>query len=259
MTDACPREFQQMSLHIGELQQQVQTLFSSLNSLISQPDSLPGTLDERSSNIIHSSASISTPSAFQGAKYPRFHGPTSAVFNLGVAKSSLNKNFGITTGIENGEDPRLMNDPSPMGTPPPIHTMPPRMVEPRDVLWTISKEEALRLVDVWRENLHVMYPIVDMTKIVRYVEQLYSFIDAGPRTGLITGNLPAPEMLSDDETNTLRLVLATAVELEASGPSDFGLELFRSVTTVIESLTMRPPDMKGLEHLVLAVSFQAIQ
>lgn len=213
-------------------------------------------MEVSSPGTLRRSTSVSTPSGHHGAKYPRFHGPTSAVFNLGVAKSSLTRNFGITGMEDNSEEARLINEISPTGTPPPVHTIPSRTVEPRDVLWTINKQEALRLVNIWRDMVHVMYPVVDIDKTIKYVEQLYSFIDSGRRTGLIVGDLPHPDAISDDETNTLRLILANAVELETNGSSEFGLELFRSVAAVIESYMMRSPDMKALEHLVLAVNYK---
>jgi hypothetical protein len=242
-----------MTSHISELQHQVQALFANLSSLKSQVDTQPGPLEVSSPGAFRRSTSVSTPSGHQGTKYPRFHGPTSAVFNLGVAKSSLTRNFGITGIEDNSEESRLTNEISPIGTPPPVHTIPSRAVEPRDVLWTINKEEALRLIGIWREMVHVMYPIVDIEKSIKYVEHLYSFIDSARRSGLIVGDLPHPDTISDEETNTLRLILANAAELETNGGSEFGLELFRSVAAVIESYMMRPPDMKSLEHLVLAV------
>jgi hypothetical protein len=246
-----PREFHQMTSHISELQQQVQALFSNLNSLKAHVDSQPGPLEIGSPGTIRRSGSVSTPTA---SKYPRFHGPTSAAFNIGVAQSSLNRNFGITAMGENPEDLQIADGVSLNGTPPPVHTIPSGNVEPKDVLWTITKDEALRLVNIWREMVHVMYPFVDIEKTIRYVEELYSSIGSGAGNGSLIGDISQHDTISDDETNTLRLILANAAELETNGSSEFGLELFRSVAPVIESYMMRNPDMKCLEHLVLAVS-----
>jgi len=237
-------EYGQITDNVSELQHQVQLLFANFSSLKAFVESRP---DPSLELPIQTPSLLSVPSpATQSQnqntpKYPRFHGPTSAAFGLGVAKSSLTRNFGITGLDENGEELRITNEASPSGTPPPFHTNTARPVESRDVIWSITKEEALRLVNVWKEQIHIMYPVVDMDKIIAYTHQLYS-----------TSQTDA--IYTDDETTTLRLVMANAVELESGGSSQFGLEVFRNVAPVIESIMMRAPSFKSLEHLILAVS-----
>jgi hypothetical protein len=245
-----------MTSHIADLQSQVQALFNNMASLRAQVEPQTTSIDMSPPSAFRRSISVSTPtSQAQPPKPLRFHGPTSAVFNLGVAKSSLTKNFGITGVEENSDDPRLANGASPVGTPPPVHSIPSQPpVEEIDVLWTISKEEALRLINIHRDHIHIMYPVFDLEKLIKYVDQLYSFIDSSRKTGLVIGEVLGSNTISDDETNTLRLVLANGAEQESSGDSEFGLLLFKSVAQVIESYMMRPPEFKHLEHLVLAVS-----
>jgi hypothetical protein len=225
---------------VAELQHQVQLLFSNLTSLKAFVEHKPDSL-EPPGRTPGSLLSVPSPSVSSNTRYPRFHGPTSAAFGLGVAKSSLTRNFGITGIDENGDEPRIANEISPSGTPPPLHTNPSRPVESRDILWSITKEEALRLVNVWREQIHIMYPIVDLEKTAKYIHQLYS------------GNA-SETVYSDDEINTLRLIIANAVELESGGSSEFGLEVFRNVAPVLESLMMRSPSFKALELLIMGVS-----
>jgi hypothetical protein len=246
-----------MTSHIADLQSQVQALFNNMAALKSQVEPQTGSMDMSPPSAFRRSISVSTPTSQpQPPKPPRFHGPTSAVFNLGVAKSSLTKNFGITGIDDNTDDTRLANGASPAGTPPPLHTIPSQPpVESIDVLWTITKEEALRLVNIQRDHIHIMYPVFDLDKLIKYVDQVYSFIESSKRSGLIIGELPGPNAISDDETTTLRLVLANGAEQESSGDSEFGLLLFKEVVPVIESYMMRPPELKHLEHLVLAVKF----
>ena len=94
-------EFKQMSSHISSLQDQVDQLYANLNALRSQVDAqsvgsmgtpynghdYPRSLSIGQTPILPPSPSRQRTKSL----HPRFHGPTSSAFNLGVAKSSLKK------------------------------------------------------------------------------------------------------------------------------------------------------------------------
>jgi hypothetical protein len=232
-----------MKTAIDDLQYQVRTLFSQIGAVNS--DSGPA-----DSNL-HSSPALlgSQPGT---PRYPRFHGPTSPVFNIGVAKHTL-KSFGITSSEEDAA--RAPNGPSPTGTPPPVRAMPPRGApEAKDPLYSIDKDEATRLVHFWRDNVMIMYPIVNAEQVLKHLSLLYSFLQAANRSGLLLSTTPGADTISDDETITLKLILANASTLESGGSSEIGLRFYENVAGCIEALTMKPPTMKSIEHLALAVS-----
>jgi len=247
-----------MNAAISDLQYQVQTLFSQIGTV-----NLPNDVGPmESSNLQQNEPSLSTdmvPNAqLPGTRYPRFHGPTSPVFNIGVAQSSLRKNFGIT-GTE--EDvAHIPNGPSPTGTPPPVRAMPSRgaVQEAKDPLYSIDKDEAARLVNFWKENVMIMYPLVNIEQVLRHLSLLYSFLQAATRNGLLLSTVPGADTISDDETITLKLILANASTLESGGSSEIGLRFYESIAGYVEALTMKPPTMRSVEQLTLAVSGRRI-
>jgi hypothetical protein len=244
------REYKKMKTAIDDLQYQVQTLFSQIGGVNSNDS---GPVD--SSNL-HSSPSLSAQQPGT-PRYPRFHGPTSPVFNIGVAKHTL-KNFGITGTEEDAA--RVPNGPSPTGTPPPVRAMPSRGGMPeatKDPLYSMDKDEATRLVHFWRDNVMIMYPIVNVDQVLKHLSLLFSFLQAANRNGLLhLSATPGADAILDDETITLKLILANASTLESGGSSEIGLRLYAHVASYVEAITMKPPTMRSIEHLALAVSIQ---
>ncbi|CAO2650750.1 Nn.00g020420.m01.CDS01 [Neocucurbitaria sp. VM-36] len=252
-------EFKQMSAHISSLQQQVDDLFHNLSTLRSQVD-------------VHSNGSIGTPFNPQDyqqppmlppssarsrtkslSKHPRFHGPTSSAFNLGVARSSL-KTMGITAGEEGEDEGVVTNDATPRPSPPlpnaPL-SLPKHMHSDKDPIWSISKHEALRLVHVWHEEMGVMYPVLEIERVLRYTEMLFSFVEAASRSGLMQGALPGADAIMDDQTSALKLILAITLVLEGRGKDPLGEKLFENVHAVVEKTLSEPVRLQGINLLAL--------
>src|ERR1700712_4315951 len=202
-----------MVAQISGLQQQVDALYSNVNSMRNNMDhGLPMDPIPYNQQRLSRSLSVSTPTVSQNTlhsvpKHPRFHGPTSAVFNLGVAKSSL-QSMGITGTEDNIDEALLTNDGSPAASPQPMRSMlsKPSVHASRDPIWLIGKDEAIRLVRVWQDEMGCMYPIVDVDKMINHINLLYSFMDAARRSGLIMTELHGPDAISDDETNLLKII-----------------------------------------------------
>ncbi|KAF1841157.1 uncharacterized protein K460DRAFT_359678 [Cucurbitaria berberidis CBS 394.84] len=254
------RRFKQMSAHISSLQQQVDDLFHNLSSLQSQVevhsnDSM-GTpfhpQEYQQTPMLPPSSTRSRTKSF--SKHPRFHGPTSSAFNLGVARSSL-KTMGITAG-EDGEDEGVVtHDATPRPSPPipnTILSLPKQMHADKDPIWSISKHEAIRLVHVWHEEMGVMYPILEVEKVLRYTEMLFSFVEAAHRSGLMQGALPGADAIMDDQTSVLKLVLAITLVLEGRGKDPLGEKLFENVHKVVEKTSLSEPvSLQGINLLAL--------
>ena len=257
-------EFKQMTAHISSLQQQVDDLFHNLSSLRTQVD-------------VHSNGSIGTPFTQQDyppmlpppsarsrtksfSKHPRFHGPTANAFNLGVARSSL-KTMGITAAEEGEDEGVVTNDPTPRGSPPFAHSLIPKapLHADKDPIWSISKQEALRLVHVWHEEQGIMYPILDMDKVLRYTEMLFSFVEAAARSGLMQGAMPGADSIMDDQTSVLKLVLAITLVMEGGGKDPLGEKLFENVQKVIERILSEPVSLQSISLLTLTVSHPHLQ
>lgn len=203
---------------------------------------------------IGSGGGYAQPPARALPKHPEFRGPTSAVFNLGVAKSSL-QHMGITQD-EDGEAGLTTQDGTPTGTPPPMiqPDLPKSLHADKDAIWSLSKDEAVRLIHVWQDEMGIMYPVVDIDRLIRHATLLFTFMEAARRSGLMESSMPGADAIHDEQTNNLKLIVAIALTLEGSGKSDLGRRLWDCVKTPIETIGFSPPDVRGLQMLVLAVS-----
>jgi hypothetical protein len=250
--NCCPNfkdsdEFKHMTAHLAALQQQVDDLYSSLAALRT-----PGTASALFSDHAPPIPSA-RPRTKSVSKHPRFHGPTSSAFNLGVARLSLR-----TMGISAAEDDEaaLAHDATPRASPPvsgPALSLQPLHAD-KDPIWNISKHDAMRLVNVWHEEQGVMYPILDMDKMLRYADMLFTFIEAAARSGLMQGALPGADAIMDEQTSVLKLILAIALVLEGGGKDALGERLFENVHNVVEKTLFEPVGLHGINLLALTAS-----
>ncbi|TID21697.1 fungal-specific transcription factor-like protein [Venturia nashicola] len=252
-------EFKQMMGQISSLQQSVDSLYSNLNSLRSQVDNggialdaspygqspYPPLPDPSNAGLMMPSQSTPAP------KHPKFRGPTSALFNLGVARSSL-VHMGLA-GDEGGEDELMTHDGTPSGSPPPNQR--PVLHASKDAIWSLNKDEAIRLIYAWQDEMGTMYPIVDIEGLVRHTGMLFTFMEAARRSRLMDGSMPGADAIYDDQTNLLKLIVAVALTLEGSGKSELGKRMWESVRTSVEAQLFDAPDLKGLQMLALAAMY----
>jgi hypothetical protein len=263
MTNPGRSEFKQMSAHLSSLQQQVDDLYNNLASLRTQVDGQSHSNGSAGTSLTgenYQHTPMPPPLAAQGraksfGKHPRFHGPTSSVFNLGVARSSL-KTMGITAAEEVEDEGVQAIDITPRASPPSPVSNPRKgpLHADKDPIWNISRHEALRLVHVWQEEQGVMYPILEIDKVLRYTEMLFSFVEAAARSGLMQGALPGADAIMDEQTSELKLILAITLVLEGQGKDALGEKLFENVHTVVEKTLSEPVCLHGINVLALAVS-----
>ena len=267
-----------MSAHISSLQEQVNALYSELNNLraqfaagipMQQPQPTPIDPSLQSPFPSHRQASSGAPIApmsptrsrtkSQSQNRPNFRGPTSSDFNFSVAKSSL-QTMGITgqnevEGAGSGAAGSGSQDQTPERSPPERDRM--QIVHDfhadKDPIWMVSREEAMRLCRVWEDEMGLMYPVLDMNKVIAYAEKLYRFMEAAHRSGLMQQGFPGADAIDDEDTNILKMVLATAMTVEASGRSDLGRRMFEYVHPAIDNLLLGIVGTKGIRLLILTV------
>lgn len=190
---------------------------------------------------------------------PTFRGPTSSAFNFGVAKNSL-ETMGIT---EHGDEDVSGSGDAGTGT---AEASPQRsparysnqLVQgyhiDKDPIWSIPQEEALRLCRVYEDEMGLMYPVVDVNKVVDYATRLYRFMEAAHRSGLMQEGMPGADSLDDEDTNILKMVIATALTVEACGRSETGQRLFEYVQPAIDQMLLGNIGVKAIRLLVMTVS-----
>ena len=186
-----------------------------------------------------------------------FRGPTSSDFNFDVAKSSL-QTMGITSHVEgdgSGAAGTGTREASPDRTPPRNNA---QMLQSwhgdKDPIWKIPYEEAIRLCRIYEDEVGLMYPLLDIEQVLEHTDRLYRFLDAARRTGFFQQGFPGADAIDDEDTNILKLVLAAAMVVEASGRSDLGRRLFECVQPSIDDLLLGNVGVKGIRLLTMAVS-----
>jgi len=244
-----------MSSQLTSLQDQVNRLFNSLSDLQAQK------LAYESPPFDHLSRDESQPTFTPmptgipktQSRHPRFHGPTSSAFNFDVAKSSL-QSMGINPAEDGIPDELTTAHVTPAGSPPP-HLVPllPTTHPTKDPLWTIRREEAIRLCKVYEEEIGIMYPVVDISTVTSQANLLYTFMEAATRTGFAQHSLPGADGLTDDNSVLLKSILATTLVVEGGGQSELGHRLYLTVKPVIESKLWEPHDIKNIQLFAIVV------
>ncbi|KAL8673235.1 MAG: hypothetical protein Q9168_002347 [Polycauliona sp. 1 TL-2023] len=258
-------EFQAMNNTIQSLQDQLQSLYGELNasrnvhqdnsaSPYHDPSSYPhqpSMVQAQPQGPYHAT---SPSAALSRVRHRRFQGATSSAFNIDVAKSSL-QTMGLT-------DPSLTEGPvQEYGDSTPSHqqhasNQPPPSQYAKDPIWSIGKDEAIRLCRVYDEEIGIMYPMLDIDRIVEHAERLFTFTEAATKSGLIDRSMPSADSMHGPEVDTLKMILATALILEGGGQSNLGSALFDTVKGSCESKLGETPDIGGLRLLVIMAQYR---
>ncbi|KAH1330055.1 hypothetical protein KXW65_009579 [Aspergillus fumigatus] len=251
------REFRSMKDQITTLQEQVNSLFTSLNDLRNQRSSLDSPnledLSRDGSQSVFTSMHAAT--VRPRVRHLRFHGPTSSAFNFDVARSSL-QTMGIAPAEEVMNDDMTTAQATPAASPPAQQAVFTQSIHPtKDPIWAIKREEALRLCHVYEEEVGIMYPLVDIEKVTNQVNLLYTFMEAALRTGFAQRAFPGPDSLLDDNTILLKMILAITLIVEGSGRSDLGQRLFLSVKPIIEAKLWGPIDIKTIQLFGMVATY----
>lgn len=249
-----------MGSQIATLQDQVNSLFNNLNDLRTQKPSFESPPFDHLSRDGSQPVFTPLPGAMPKvrSRHPRFHGPTSSAFNFDVAKSSL-QSMGITPAEDVIADDLTTAHVTPAGSPPPhispqVHTVHPN----KDPLWSIRREETIRLCKVYEEEIGIMYPLVDITTVINQANLLYTFMEAATRTGFAQRSLAGADSLSDESSILLKLILATTLVVEGGGQSDLGQRLYLSIKPVVESKLWEPHDIRNIQLFAIVVCITSL-
>ncbi|KAH6617144.1 hypothetical protein F5144DRAFT_384673 [Chaetomium tenue] len=256
-----------MADQIRQLQDHVDTLFNSMNSLRQETARL-APLQERVLPL-PSAAATPSPSA-SSSTYQRpalpfrvpsyFNGPTSLAFTVGVAKNTLHKMgySGVADGNgDSNEDSGTQPDSTPHASPslPPVFPDVPSQgaVDP---IWELDENEMMRLLDVFCEEINVMYPVTSIGIVKEHIKHLTSWADTARRTGAA----PPPgleQIVMDPKTLLLKILLCCALVVAEHGNSDRAVRLYDSVQpTVDKMLTSEAADVSRLSFLALCAGYR---
>ncbi len=252
-------EYRAMNAHIHSLQEQVNHLYASLEALRNgQPFPIPN----QGYDLHNIHPALTQPDPYRNnippshppENHPRFQGPTSTAFSFDVARSSL-QTMGITASEANEgslNEEEVHSNSSPHQARAPLAPM--TIHSSKDPLWKISKDEAVRLCRVYEEEMGLMYPLLNMEKILGQVDSLYKFTEAAARTGLMNPFKPGPDAIGNPDIWILKMVLASSLIVEGDGQSVMARELYESCREAFEARLVGSVDIKGLILVTLVVS-----
>lgn len=243
--------------NVARLQEQVDTLFQSLNALKQETLHL-APIQDRALPFPNSAAVTPSPSTAtmssvhrQDLPPPRapliFRGPTSASFTVDLAKDSLRqmKEKGHLptldiAGAGGTEDNGVMIEDSPAPSPyqpwPPAAEMP--RARPPDPLWNFDRTEMIRLCRLHEEEVGIMYPVVNINNVVSHANFLADWMDASSKHGLVPQGIGQDEGINDIKTLELKIVMCCALVVEGQGYSPKGLRLWESMQPTVDRMLM---------------------
>lgn len=195
---------------VGSLKQAMQAMQSGQGdrsrmdrSSIAGPSMMAPSPAHSSVSGRHASISqVKTPGAYRG--------PTSTAHMLGIAQSS--------TGIGYTE----AEDASSQG--PDSHMQPPGA--PCDPLLEYTQDEMIRLCKVHEDEIGIMYPVLNMATVTEYARNLAAQLDS-------TRHQPSTQLLNDDKTLELKIVMCCALVVEENGPSAKAQRLLESMESTL--------------------------
>ena len=254
-----------MTDQVSRLQEQVESLFQSMNSLRSETLRLApiqdGLLPPRSTSGSIPSQSSSIPPLHR-SELPHFRqsqnafrGPTSATFSLDVAKNTLH-HMGYSPLGEAAEESAAAEEdtqqPSPKLTY--SHTKTAAHKTPKDPLWEFERDEMIRLCRIHEEEVGIMYPVVPIETVISHAKSLATWMETARKNGGFS-SLRQDDVMTDERTLQLKLIMCCGMVIEEHGHSERADRLFESVRPITDKRLMSDPsDVLGLPLLALLVS-----
>lgn len=177
---------------------------------------------------------------------PPFHGRTTEVFDMEIAKSALmttqaganfepcgsyrfdsnfmfpDSNFTLLRGQSGGEDP----------------------------LWQMSRQKAVHLCRLYERVAGASYPVVDIDNVIRHVNMVFDSIEAAKRFRYTS---PSSAYALNDDDCVVRIILALGCVLEQGNKSEMGKLLFTSVQQHVNVCFWKGTTLKQLVFLVITV------
>jgi hypothetical protein len=157
-------------------------------------------------------------------------------FSLDVANNTIN-NMGYK-GISDDENPHLNEGIGMLSS------------RPGDPLHEFDKDEMIRLCRLHEEEIGIMYPVLNIQSVISHAMGLATFLES------IRQQNPR-EMINDDKTLQLKIIMCCALVVEEHGHSDKAIRLFESMETVLNrKLMAEAADVGTLPILALVAGYR---
>ena len=253
-----------MAEQVRQLQEHVAALSSSINSIRQERETsrLPP-LQDRVLPPPTPSLSLTGSSGSQRPALPYrtpsfFNGPTSIAFTVDVAKDTLHK-MGYSGAGDGGSSdegaaqPEATPHASPLLAPVPAEPLAPSSADP---IWEFDEAEILHLLQVYREEVDVMYPVASIGPVVEHIKYMTTWMDTARRTGVV----PPPgaaQILADPKTLLLKILICCALVVAEHGNSPKAVRLYDSIQPTVDKMLMSSPaNVTELSFLALCAGYR---
>lgn len=161
---------------------------------------------------------------------PQFVGPTRSAFGIKVARSSL-KSMGIATELPSGSATQT----------PVVRTreVTPEIVGPEDPLWSLDKEDMLKYIDIYEEEIQPVYPFVNIPEVTGQVHQLCDRFRNGPQNSRFAVEDRRQREITKFDVFILKTIIATGMVIESLGKNSLSQQLVDFVAHDILGASVR--------------------
>lgn len=178
------------------------------------------------------------------ARHPQYMGPTSSSFSFGVAKRSL-QGMGIQTGADAST--------SYASTPTRRSSTSNYLSMARDPLYTISRNEAFRLIESYEEECGTIYAFLDIKLMLKTAREFYDCVSIDREPSYLQGDNDE-NIFSGGILDLVKLSIAVALVIKASGPTVLSTGLLESVEAGFKGrFCGLSVDILGMQVLTLMV------
>ncbi|KAG7105321.1 putative transcriptional regulatory protein like [Verticillium longisporum] len=239
-------EYRRMTDQMTHLQEQVENLYQSMNTLRTETLRL-ASINDKILPLPSSTMAASPASSLSShrpdiahARPPSFRGPTSMAFSLDVANNTIH-NMGYK-GIGDGDDNHAPSEDA--------NPRVPSANAGSDPLWEYSRDEIIRLCRLHEEEVGIMYPVVKIQTVMDHARNLCAAIELAKQQG---------ETLDFEDTPTLQLkmLMCCALVVEEHGHSERAARLYDSMEAIVNRKLMADGcDFANLPLLALLAGYR---
>ncbi|KAL4928203.1 transcription factor domain-containing protein [Aspergillus undulatus] len=236
--DGFSTKFRTLDQQIEALHREMRVMSARMHELESA-SATPSASNNGNASISSSSVSAGLRRIMNRPGSPDYVGPTSAEFGIAKRQRPADESDGDGEELEDtttAPSPAAVSDVEAMSS---------------DLLGCLGKEEALRLVTVYENNVGLMYPCIDLDSLRSYVNDYYKDGPTPPGT-------TDQDWFFARDAEVLKILLATALLAESHGRSERAALLADSVEDRFATRVKIPEvDMKELLILALLSIFHS--
>ncbi|KZL79444.1 fungal specific transcription factor [Colletotrichum incanum] len=228
------------------LREQVSNLANTVGKLVSDKSrqltsASPGSQQQSSLHDNHSAQADKEP------KQPQFVGPTRSAFSLKVAETSLTR-MGISA-----QDPvtaAASESLAPTRYPTPEQSEPSRWAPGMDVLLTISLEEFIRLLEVFEEEVEIVYPFIDTRELIANAIPVRAYVEDNSDSTASASVSSADVNIKD--VILAKIAIAISMVVESHGKNHTSNRLVEPVRQIIYQLSIDAEvDLKVIQIMAM--------